>query len=256
MNNRILFLIYNNEVKYLQNSSMDHREWFLSLGGKQEEYDQLIRGFIMDGKVLFFKGPEFKYDNEVYETARKFAHNIRSTLNNNNLVICCGILPGLPGQKWEPILVLNENEIETYVEKPIKVPEKKEIKEFHQEPVLEFKNNYEDEKFIKVATTFTIVILILTVLAKVILITTKKLNPSSFGEILLILAQVLTLLGTIYGYKKKKEFTKYLSLLAAISIILTFDLFDIIIGIIYFIFSVDQGYFVSLGNFIKEKIKK
>ena len=57
-------------------------------------------------------------------------------------------------------------------------------------------------------------------------------------------------------FKKKKEFTKYLSLLAAISIILTFDLFDIIIGIIYFIFSVDQGYFVSLENFIKEKIKK
>ena len=81
-------------------------------------------------------------------------------------------------------------------------------------------------------------------------------NPSSFGEILLILAQVLTLIGTIYGYKKKKEFTKYLSLLAAISIILTFDLFDIIIGIIYFIFSVDQGYFVLLENFIKEKIKK
>ena len=115
MNNRILFLIYNNEVKYLQNSNMDHREWFLSLGGKQEEYEQLIRGFIMDGKVLFFKGSEFKYDNEVYDTARKFAHNIRSTLNNNNLVICCGILPGLPGQKCEPILVLNENEIENYV---------------------------------------------------------------------------------------------------------------------------------------------
>ena len=212
MNNRILFLIYNNEVKYLQNSNMDHREWFLSLGGKQEEYEQLIRGFIMDGKVLFFKGSEFKYDNE--------------------------------------------NEIENYVEKPIKVPEKKEIKEFHQEPVLEFKNNYEDEKFIKVATTFTTVILVLTVIAKVVLISTKKMNPSSFGEILLILAQVLTLIGTIYGYKKKKEFTKYLSLLAAISIILTFDLFDIIIGIIYFIFSVDQGYFVSLENFIKEKIKK
>ena len=102
----------------------------------------------------------------------------------------------------------------------------------------------------------TIVILILTVIAKVVLISTKKMNPSSFGEILLILAQVLTLIGTIYGYKKKKEFTKYLSLLAAISIILTFDLFDIIIGIIYFIFSIDQGYFVSLGNFIKEKIKK
>ena len=41
MNNRILFLIYNNEVKYLQNSNMDHREWFLSLGGKPEEYDNL-----------------------------------------------------------------------------------------------------------------------------------------------------------------------------------------------------------------------
>ena len=256
MNNRILFLIYNNEVKYLQNTNMDHREWFLSLGGKQEEYDNLIRGFIMDNKILFFKGPEFKYDNEVYNSARKFAKSMRKTLNNNSLVICCGILPGLPGQKWEPILILTEDEIEGYIEPSTKETQQQEPKEFHPEPVIEFKNNYEDENFIKTAINLTVVILVLTVIAKIYLILTNHVNTSSITEIFLILIQIISLILTIVGYKNKKSYTKYLSIFTSIMIVLSFDLLDVIIGIIYFIFSVDQGYFISLNNFIKEKIKK
>ena len=37
-NQKILFIYYNNEIKYLTNSNMDHKEWFLSLGGKDELY--------------------------------------------------------------------------------------------------------------------------------------------------------------------------------------------------------------------------
>lgn len=257
MNNKILFMIFNGEVQYLQNTDMDHREWFLSLGGNQEEYDNLVRGFIMDNKILFFKGPEFKYDNEVYNYARKFAKSMRQTLNNDSLVICCGILPGLPGQKWEPILILTEDEIENYTEPVIKEPQQQqEPKEFHQEPVLEFKNNYDDENFINTAVKLTVVTLVLTVIAKIYLILTNHLNTSSITEIFLILIQVVSLVLTIDGYKKKKDYTKYLSIFASIMIVLSFDLLDVIIGIIYFIFSVDQGYFVSLSNYIKEKTKK
>lgn len=256
MNSRILFMILNGEVQYLQNTNMDHREWFLSLGGTPEEYDNLVRGFIMDNKILFFKGPEFKYDNEVYNNARKFAKSMRQALNNNSLVVCCGILPGLPGQKWEPILILTEDEIEGYTEPVIKEPQKQETREFHQEPVIEFKNNYEDENFIKTAVNLTVVILVLTVISKIFLILTNHLNTSSITEIFLILTQIIFLILTIVGYKNKKSYTKYLSLFASIMIVLSFDLLDVIIGIIYFVFSVDQGYFVSLKNFIKEKTKK
>ena len=33
MDNKIQFMIINGDVQYLQNSTMDHREWFISLGG-------------------------------------------------------------------------------------------------------------------------------------------------------------------------------------------------------------------------------
>ena len=171
-------------------------------------------------------------------------------------MICCGILPGLPGQKWEPILILTEDEIEGYIEPSTKETQQQEPKEFHQEPVIEFKNNYEDENFIKTAINLTVVILVLTVIAKIYLILTNHLNTSSITEIFLILIQIISLILTIVGYKNKKSYTKYLSLFTSIMIVLSFDLLDVIIGIIYFIFSVDQGYFISLNNFIKEKIKK
>ena len=71
MNTSILFMIFNNEVKYLNDSKMDHREWFLSLGGKEEDYPNLIRGFISNGKIVFYKN-NFSYDEEVIKTAKRY----------------------------------------------------------------------------------------------------------------------------------------------------------------------------------------
>ena len=51
MNNRILFMIIDDQVKYLTDSNMDHREWFLSLGGNPNDYPNLVRGFISNGKI-------------------------------------------------------------------------------------------------------------------------------------------------------------------------------------------------------------
>ena len=63
MNQKILFIIYNGEIKFLQNSPMDHREWYQSLGGNMEEYDNVIRGYIIDNMIIFFKA-NLNYDNE------------------------------------------------------------------------------------------------------------------------------------------------------------------------------------------------
>ena len=39
MDNKMLFMIYNGEIKFLNNSTMDHREWYDSLGGDPNLYD-------------------------------------------------------------------------------------------------------------------------------------------------------------------------------------------------------------------------
>ena len=52
MNNKVLFLIIGNEVKYLQDSTMDHKEWYVSLGFDPSTFDSVVRGFILDNKMI------------------------------------------------------------------------------------------------------------------------------------------------------------------------------------------------------------
>jgi len=247
MKDKMLFMLYNGEIKYLVNNGMDHREWFISLGGRQEEYDNLIRGFIMDGKIVFFKGPEFKYDNEVIEAAKRYAPGMRIVLGNNTLTVCCGILPGKPGEKWEPIMLLNDSELTgLVVEEKKEMPKPQEPYVYNEEPLIQIMNNYNDDEFLKVASKFTIIVLILTAVFKIILILREKMYLSSFSDILLIILQIGSLLGVLFGYKKKKEYAKFLAIFSSIMIVLSFDLLDVILGILYFLFSIDQGYIKNM----------
>ena len=122
--------------------------------------------------------------------------------------------------------------------------------------ILELKNDYTNEKYLKMGTILTSITLIFCILAKVILINTKHLDTSNFLEILLICIQIGFLLGTLYGYVKKKEYTKHLAIFASISVILSFDLLDIIIGIIYFVFSVDANYIKNILDKVNKLGKK
>ena len=43
MNQRIVFIIYNNQIHYAQNPNMDHRELYLSIVGNTDNYESSIR---------------------------------------------------------------------------------------------------------------------------------------------------------------------------------------------------------------------
>ena len=101
MNSKILFMIFNNEVKIQEDNGMDHREWYLSLGGNPDEFDKLIRGFVIGDKIIFYRG-NFSYDEEVINYAKAYAPYIRNVLGNNNLIVCCGILANGINNSWEP----------------------------------------------------------------------------------------------------------------------------------------------------------
>ena len=251
MSGKVLFLIIGNEVKYLQNSPMDHREWYASLGYDLNLFENVVRGFVEGNRIIFYKGSSFQYDEEVISAARKFTPNIRYTCSNPSLEVYCGIY-FQPGSKWEPILKINENEITGFVSTPIK-EEKVPHAAMETGPILELKNDYDDKQFLKKATIVTSIVLVLTLIIKILLFQKKVvLNLQNATDVLLAFGQIALLGATIFGYLKKKSFAKYSGIMASLLIIFTLDIYDVIIGILYFLFCIDHNYFVKSIDFVKK----
>lgn len=253
---RILFMIIDDQVKYYQGIDKDHREWYLSLGLDPNNFNNIIRGFISDGKIVFYKGENFNYDDEVMSAAKAFAPSMRITLNNLNLEVWCGVLIDGYNVKWEPIVRINDTELTGFIEKKEEPKEKKEVVERPREAVIDFKNDYDDPAFTKRAILVTIVTLVLTIIIKVILIKSQKMYTSNRGDSLLMILQIGLLAGSLYGYIAKKKFTKYLGIGAGISLLLMFDPLDIILGILYLVYSIDEAYYVKAHKLIKDLINK
>ena len=259
MNDKVLFMIIDNEVKYLAGSNMDHREWYTSLGLDVSKFDSIVRGFVIDGKIVFFKGSMFNYDDEVISAACIYSPSIRITMNNPSLEVYCGIVINGAGQKWEPVVKIGEDEITGFVKKeePVK---KEEVVYTDNGPLIEFKNDVQDVDFSKRAILVTLVVLVISIIIKVILFSGNMiLKTSNFLDVLLVVSQVVLLLMCIKGYKEKSINTKYFGVAASILLVLTFDFFDVVLGILYFLFSIDQNILIKIGEIIKlliEKIKK
>lgn len=96
-------MIINNEVIYLRDSGMSHLEWYLSLGLPKGKFDQIIRGYYKDGKIIFYKG-DFLYDDEVIETAKFYGNFIREEVRDNDASIFAGVKKGKIGETWDPMI--------------------------------------------------------------------------------------------------------------------------------------------------------
>ena len=247
MNNKVLFMIIDDQVKYLTEGNMDHREWYTSLGLDPNNYENIVRGFVMDEKIIFFKGTNFIADQEVITMAKRHAPGIRLYLNNNYAVYC-GIEAHSLGGKWEPIVKVNDNELTGVVQN--KEEPKKEYVPKETGPVLEFKNNYDDPKFRKRAVLVTLLMLVLNLIINVMTIINGK-SELSFMEFIFVIAQLALLAITMIGYARKSESVKATGIFASLLMVFTFNIFNIILGIIYFVFSVDQNYFTKIINAIK-----
>ena len=87
--------------------------------------------------------------------------------------------------------------------------------------------------------------LVLAVLSKVFLVSTKKIDIGSGWIMLLTISQIILLVVTLIGYMRKIPSTKYLGIAASLSLVFMFTLTDVIIGIINFLFTIDQGYIIK-----------
>ncbi len=241
---RGLFIIYNKEVKIIFHDTMDHREWMESLGLDLTNFDNIIRGYIIDSKIVFFKGSMFSYDNEVFEAARRYGPYIRTMVGDESLVVCCGIVVTSAGSKWEPVVTLKESDlIKDIITKPVQT---KEVVPIETGPAVEFKNDISDDSFVKKAMIVTGIVFILNILIVIMGINNGRIHFDNIIDLLLIVSQFLLLGYTFYGYKNKLNYSKYLGVISSFLLFLTLDFFSIIIGLFYFVFNIDQKYLYNL----------
>lgn len=99
---RIAFMIINDEVLYLVNSTKSHIEWFETLNLNSLDFNEIVRGYVRENLIVFYKG-DFEYDEKVYEHADWFSNKIIDDLGVDNPLIYVGVKKGDIGEIWEPM---------------------------------------------------------------------------------------------------------------------------------------------------------
>lgn len=104
---RIAFLIIDGNILYLENSGMGHLEWYLSLGYPIDNFNNIVRGYLKDDRLVYYKG-DFDYDEEVIETAILTENIIKEHCNNLDAITYCGVTKGEIGESWPPKAKLSD----------------------------------------------------------------------------------------------------------------------------------------------------
>lgn len=266
MQDKILFMIYKNEIKFMTSKTADHWKWYQSLGGNPNEYDNVVRGYIENNKIVFFKS-NYSCDEEVIDKAKSYGLMIKKHLNIESAEVYCGIERKEDGT-FSPNKLITNEEMNNYIiqkekeekERQEKIKQEELMKTLQEnsstENIIEFKNDYSDEAFTKYAISFTTIILVATLISKIYLITTKKLYIDNSWNSLVVFIQIISNVASIYFYKKKSYLAKYTSIATTVSLFITFNLTDIIIATFNLFFTVDQKYIIVFMEKVKELEEK
>ena len=259
MKDKILFMIIHDEILYLRGSDMDHKMWYSSLGYDTSDFEEVIRGFIIDNIAVFYKGLNFEYDEKVIRAAHMYSSSIREYLKNPMLEVYCGVVIRSAGEKWEPIFKITDGDNENLNSSSSQFEQISALKNenvptssVNNGPILEFYNNYQNKEFIKKAVKVTILILLLNLLNIFVLqrIIQRNYYINRFDSFLHFFI-ILSLIVSIIGYARKSDNTRYFTIIASICMVLMFDFISVILGVFYFLFSVDQNYISGIVKFLK-----
>lgn len=90
---RKAFIIYKNNVEYLpKNSELSHFEYCKSKGIDKDEFNTLIRGYFLNGNLVFYKD-NFTYDEQLINESLKYLKEISKDLDQKQFNIYYGHLP-------------------------------------------------------------------------------------------------------------------------------------------------------------------
>lgn len=98
---RVAFIIYQNKVLYSKDSEFSHWEFAQTLGISKDDFNELCRGYYLDGKLIFYKG-NFAYDEKLIEFARQYFDEIKRELNLEKVKVYFGQKIGKIGEAWPP----------------------------------------------------------------------------------------------------------------------------------------------------------
>ena len=73
MNTNLIFLIVGDNIKYLDNPTIGHSEFYDSLGLDRNNYQNTVIGAVVDNKIVFYKS-DFSYDDKVINCAKRFGY--------------------------------------------------------------------------------------------------------------------------------------------------------------------------------------
>ena len=267
MNANLIFLIVGDNIKYLDNPTIGHGEFYDSLGLDRNNYQNTCLGTVVDNKIVFYK-TDFSYDDYVINCAKMFGLDVMKHINNYDLKVCCGVLLGKQKGDWEPIYTLNDEDIEGYkVKEKAKTrfergnndtkEEKIEKEIVHEQielgrEVIDFKNNLEDPIFIKKAIITSLITLILNIIITISWISIWPIHNSRVTTFCLFISTLLLIVSIIF-FKTKNRSVKITGLVAAILIAFNFNFLSIVLGIYYFIFIVDEGIINNLVELFNKK---
>ena len=104
---RIAFMIINNEILFLENSEMSHYEWYTSLNLNKEDFKNIVRGYIMNSRAVFYKD-KFSYDDDVIKKAKEYGKIIKQKYKIKKLRVSVGLKEGKIGDVWSSIRNIEE----------------------------------------------------------------------------------------------------------------------------------------------------
>ena len=97
---RTAFMIINNEIKFLQNSTKSHYNWAKEFNLTNDEFNKITRGYCLLNDIIFYKG-NFEFDEQVIINANKFYNQIMTFCNLKTAKIYAGLDVG-NGEIWPP----------------------------------------------------------------------------------------------------------------------------------------------------------
>lgn len=98
---RIAFIVYEDKVFYIKDSTFSHWEFAQTIGISKEVFDNLCRGYYLDEKLIFYKG-NFEYDDELINFAKRYFDEIKRELNLGKVKVYFGQKVGKIGEAWPP----------------------------------------------------------------------------------------------------------------------------------------------------------
>ena len=98
---RVAFIIYQNKVYYMKDTSFSHWEFAQTIGISKEIFDTLCRGYYLNEKLIFYKG-NFEYDNDLIEYAKQYFDEIKKELKLEKVNVYFGQKIGKIGEAWPP----------------------------------------------------------------------------------------------------------------------------------------------------------